>query len=172
MWLSRGYTFDDWLARVLWFWGPLVHSDSFMVENRAVLKTFLHDMRAQVESHCGYTDPFKELEAQDDVDWTLFGRLFMDQPPLTTYNPDSLQTADASMSDYAFWWIRILNSHFAITDKCGHYPFWIRAVGGSWNENDEDYMSLPGSQLFAAGDESTLAEIRKDVAAGVWQPLV
>lgn len=176
-WLSRGYNVDDWLARVLWFWGPLVHSDSFMVENRAVLKAFLHDMRAQVENHCGYADPFKELEAQDDVDLTLFSRMFIEQPPLTTYEPssrdrDEAEVPGATMSDYAFWWIRILNAHFAITDKCGHYPFWLRAIGGQWDQNDEEYMALPGSQLFAAGDEATLRDIRNDVSIGAWRSLV
>jgi hypothetical protein len=116
-WFSRGYSFDDWLIRTLWFWAPLVHSDEFMVKDRQALKDWLHTTRAEVEAHVGMSDPFAPLEAEDDVDINAFQRIETDGPPEKGYsNPEY----EATIADYSFWWIRILNSHFAITDMCGH----------------------------------------------------
>lgn len=51
-----------------------------MVQERTIVKSFLHDMRGQVEAYCGYPNPYKILEAHDDVDLTLFARLFQERP--------------------------------------------------------------------------------------------
>lgn len=170
-WLSRGYSFDDWLARTLWFWAPLVHADKFMVDDRATLKNWLHEMRAKVEEHCGYADPFAPLEAADDVDITLFQAIETDGPTKRTYDRSASKEKEGTMSDYAFWWIRILNAHFAITDMCGHYPYWIRATGRQWTDNDKEFMKKTGGQRYTVTDEPVLEDIRKDFLAGVWKPL-
>ena len=109
-WLSRGYSFDDWLIRVLWFWAPLVHLDHFMIANRLQLKVWLHYMRAEVENHYSIKDPFAAVEAQDDIDVTLFQSMIQQGPPLKSYADSE---AEATVADYTFWWIRILNAHFA-----------------------------------------------------------
>ena len=101
VWLSRGYSFDDWIVRVLWFWAPLVHSDTFMTADRQHLKDWLHYIRSEVESYYSAGDPFAHLEASDDVDVTLFDKIVTAGPPLKSYaDPD----AEATISDYAFWY--------------------------------------------------------------------
>ena len=94
-----------------------------MVKDRQTLEDWLHYMRAEVEAHAGVKDPFASLEDDDDVDITAFQRIEAEGPPQQGYADTNLE---ATVADYAFWWIRILNSHFAITDMCGHYPYWIR----------------------------------------------
>lgn len=119
-WLSRGYTFEQWLTRVLMIWAPLVHSDNFMVNDREKVKVWLHSMRSEVQSHYHVKDPFAALEAADDVDIILFGQMVKDGPPSCSLADPA---EDLKIWEYAFWWIRILNAHFALTDMCGHYPY-------------------------------------------------
>lgn len=167
-WLSRGYSFDDWVVRTLWFWAPLVHADAFMVDDRQHLKDWLHSMRAEVEQHAGVSDPFAPMEADDDVDITAFPRIEGAGPPTKSYSrPDE----EATVSDYAFWWIRILNSHFAITDMCGHYPYWIRWKGLQWTEEDKEFMRKTDNYRYDPATEPILQQVREDYLAGVWQPM-
>lgn len=167
-WLSRGYTFDDYLTRTLWFWAPLVHSDEFMVHDRRSLKDWLHAVRSEVEVHSGVADPFAALEADDDVDVTAFQRIEGEGPPQRSCSdPDS----EATVSDYTFWWIRILNSHFAITDVCGHYPYWIRWKGREWTEADKEFMKSTSNYRYDPTIETILQEVRKDYLDGVWKLL-
>jgi hypothetical protein len=167
-WLSRGYSFDDWLIRTLWFWAPLVHSDEFMVKNRQTLKNWLHAMRAEVEAHAGMFDPFAPLEAEDDVDINAFQRIETDGPPEKGYsNPKD----EATIADYSFWWIRILNSHFAITDMCGHYPYWIRWKGFEWTDEDKAFMKQTNDYRYDPKTEPVLQEVRKDFLNEFWRPM-
>jgi hypothetical protein len=99
-----------------------VHSDTYMTRDRASFKAFIHTVRAETERYCGYPSPFAALESRDDEDLLLFPRMLQEGPPKRTYNPDKLGQV-ATVSDYAFWWTRIFNAHFAITDLCGHYPY-------------------------------------------------
>lgn len=57
-WLARGYTFEQYLSRVLMIWAPLVHSDNFMVNDRQQVKDFIHRTRAEVEAHYHVLDPY------------------------------------------------------------------------------------------------------------------
>ena len=165
-WLSRGYSFDDWLARTLWFWAPLVHSDEFMVKNRQTLKDWLHYMRSEVEAYANFSDPFAPLEDEDDVDVNAFKHIETAGPPQTSYaNPKD----EATISDYSFWWIRILNSHLAITDMCGHYPYWIRWKGFEWTDEDKEFMKRTNNYRYNAETEPILQKVRKDSLEGVWQ---
>jgi hypothetical protein len=167
-WLSRGYSVDDWLVRTLWFWAPLVHSDEFMVDDRQTLKDYLHSIRSAVEAHAGRADPFEPLEGEDDKNINAFQVIETDGPPQQSYtNPE----AEATISDYAFWWIRILNSHFAITDLCGHYPYWIRWKGLEWTEEDGKFMEVTHNYRYSPKDEPVLQEVRKDYLTGVWKPM-
>ena len=167
-WVSRGYSVDDWLVRTLWFWAPLVHADEFMVNDRQTLKDYLHSVRAVVGAHAQRPDPFAPLEDEDDRDINAFQVIETDGPPRQSYdNP----AAEASISDYAFWWIRILNSHFAITDMCGHYPYWIRWKGLEWKEEDEKFMEKTNNYRYNPKDEPVLQEVREDYLAGVWKPM-
>ena len=164
-WLSRGYSFDDWLIRTLWFWAPLIHSDEFMVRDRQTLKDWLHTMRDEVEAHAGVSDPFAPLEAEDDVDINAFQRIEADGPPEKSY----LSPKDkATIADYSFWWIRILNSHFAITDMCGHYPYWIRWKGFEWTGEDKEFMEQTNNYRYDPKTEPVLQEVRKDVLNEYW----
>lgn len=167
-WLSRGYSIDDWLIRTLWFWAPLVHSDVFMTADRQSLKDWLHAMRAETETHCGYADPFAPLEAVDDVDVTAFQRIEEAGPPVKSYANSS---KEATVADYTFWWIRILNSHFAITDMCGHYPYWIRWAGLEWTLRDKAFMEQTNNYRYDPEDEPVLQLVRKDYLEGVWRAL-
>lgn len=165
-WISRGYTLDEWLVNVLWFWAPLVHADAFMTQDRQRLKDFLHFMRAEVEAHSGKRDPFAEKEASDDVDIHAFEQIEGAGPPTKSYFEDE----HATCSDYAFWWIRILNSHFAITDMCGHYPYWIRWKGQLFSDADRDFLRQTKFRYDPA-DEPTLEQVREDYLNGVWREL-
>ena len=167
-WLSRGYSFDDWLVRTLWFWAPLVHSDEFMIDDRQRLKDWLHFMRAEVEAHSGKCDPFASIEAADDVDITAFPKIEGEGPTQKSYSD---LDSEATVSDYAFWWIRILNSHFAITDLCGHYPYWIRWKGLEWTEADKEFMKQTNNYRYDPANEPVLQEVRQDSMDGVWKPL-
>lgn len=167
-WLSRGYSFDDWLIRVLWFWAPLVHSDRFMVNDRSQLKEWLHYMRAEIESHYSIHDPFASVEAQDDIDVTLFNSIIKQGPPLKSHSDPE---AEALIADYGFWWIRILNAHFAITDMCGHYPYKVRWQGLEWTDKDREYMEKTNWFFHDPVHEPVLAQVRKDYLDGTWQPL-
>ena len=99
-WLSRGYTHEEWLNRVLWLWAPLVHSDNFMVNDWQRLKDFCHSRRANVESYYQVKDPYAHLEAADDVDIHLFPRMAMEGPPKKSPSDPG---ADLTVADYAFW---------------------------------------------------------------------
>lgn len=168
-WTSRGYSVDDWLVRTLWFWAPLVHADEFMTVNRQQLKDWLHSMRSEVESHAGVSDPFAPCEVDDDVDVTAFERIESNGPPLRSYASPEEQ---ATVSDYSFWWIRILNSHFAITDMCGHYPYWIRWTGVEWTEQDGEFMRKTNNYRYdPVADEPVYQQVREDVLNGVWRPM-
>lgn len=167
-WISRGYSVEDWLVRTLWFWAPLVHSDRFMVNDRQQLKDYLHEIRAEAEASSGHSDPLASWEAKDDIDITAFPTIESDGPPLRSYFEGE---ADPSVADYAFWWIRILNAHFAWTDKCGHYAYWIRYRGGDWNEQDREAMKATNYYRYSPDDEPLLKQIKKDENSGVWQPL-
>ena len=126
-------------------------------------------MRAEVEGYSGETDPFAKVEDDDDVDITAFPRIEGAGPPTKGYfHPDS----DDTVADYAFWLIRILNSHFAITDKCGHYPYWIRWKGAEWKEDDKEFMKKTNNYRYDPTTEQVLQRVREDVLAGVWRPLM
>lgn len=167
-WLSRGYSMDEWLTRTLWFWAPLVHADTFMVDDRATLKDWLHSMRAEIEECAGRKDPFAKIEAEDDVDLRAFQTIEDDGPPKKGYEDE---TKEAEVVDYAFWWIRILNSHFAITDYCGHYPYWIRWKGVDWTDEDRHFFKLNDNYRHSAEDESALQRVKRDVQDGAWREL-
>ena len=168
-WLSRGYSFDDWLARTLWFWAPLVHSDEFMVKDRRTLKHWLHSMRSEVEAHANFSDPFAPLEDEDDVDVNAFKEIETAGPPQTSY---ANANHEATVSDYSFWWIRILNSHFAITDMCGHYPYWIRWKGYEWTNEDREFMRQTNNYRYNPEIEPVLQAVRKDSLEGIWKPML
>ena len=139
-----------------------------MVKDRQRLKDWLHTMRSEVEAHSRTSDPFAPLEAEDDEGITAFQRIEGEGPPLQSYsNPDS----EATVSDFSFWWITILNSHFAITDICGHYPYWIRWKGLDWTEADKEFMRKTNNYRYDPKMEPALQEVRKDVLEGVWKPL-
>jgi hypothetical protein len=140
-----------------------------MTADRQVLKDWLHNMRAEVEAHCGQSDPFAPLEAEDDVDICAFQAIESAGPPLKSYTNEG---KEATVSDYAFWWIRILNSHFAITDMCGHYPYWIRWTGKEWTEKDREFMRTTGNFRYdPVKDELVYEQVRKDHLEGLWRPL-
>lgn len=167
-WLSRGYSVDDWLARTLWFWAPLVHSDEFMVEDRQTVKDWLHSMRSEVEAHSGVPDPYAPLEAADDADLNAFKEIETAGPPQIGHaDPKD----EATISDYSFWWIRIMNSHFAITDMCGHYPYWIRWKGFEWTWEDKEFMRQTNNFRYDPGTELILQEVRRDSLEGVWKAM-
>ena len=167
-WLSRDYTLEDWLVRTLWFWAPLVHSDVFMTADRELLKEWLHNMRSEVEYHAAVSDPFASMEPYDDVDINAFKGIMTKGPPSKSYfNSDN----EAAVSDYAFWWIRILNSHFAITDMCGHYPYWVRWTGLEWTEEDKEFMEKTDNFQYDPANEPILQQVRNDYLDGVWKPL-
>ena len=167
-WLSRGYSCDDWLIRTIWFWAPLVHSDTFMTADRQTLKKWLHYMRMECENHSGRSDPFAPLEPTDDVDILAFKRIETAGPPCKSYEDAG---EEATVTDYAFWWIRILNSHFAITDMCGHYPYWIRWKGQEWTKRDREFMLKSDNFRYNPEDEPVLQEVRRDYLHGVWKPM-
>ena len=77
----------------------------------------------------------------------------------------------AAVADYTFWWIRILNAHFAITDWCGHYPYWIRWLGFDWTEEDKEFMRQTNSYSYDPKDESIYEQVKKDSKEGVWPPM-
>ncbi|KAF2101339.1 hypothetical protein NA57DRAFT_72782 [Rhizodiscina lignyota] len=168
-WLTCGYSVDDWLARVLWFWAPLAHSDEFMSQDRQIMKNWLHQMRAEVELHANIRDPFTPREATDDVDIQLFKNMVIEGPPTETYDPK--RSGEATISDYTFWWIRIVNSHFAIIDMCGHYPYWIRWKGQEWNKEDRKYLKKTDNFEYDPALEPLALEIRSDYLNGIWKPL-
>ena len=99
VWLSRGYSFDDWIVRVVWFWTPLVHSDHFMTASRQRLKDWLHYIRSEVEYQYSVRDPFAALEDDDDVNVTLFDEIVKAGPPLKSYINSE---AEATIADFAF----------------------------------------------------------------------
>lgn len=48
----------------------------------------------------------------------------------TTFSPTTpSEPEDIKVWDYAFWFLRIVNAHFALTDFCGHYPYARRVEG-------------------------------------------
>ena len=169
-WLARGYSFDDYVVRTLWVWGPLVHSDDFMVRGRQAVKDWCHTVRAEIEAHSGMKDPFAPLEAQDDLDVNLFANMFVEGPPSKSFSD---QTKEATMTDYGFWYIRIINSHFVLTDTCGHYPFWVRPRGLEWTEKDREVLEKePRYMAIEYAGEETMKLIRQDYLDGVWRPLM
>ena len=139
-----------------------------MTRNRQDLKDWLHSMRAEVESYSGVSDPFAPLEAEDDVDIRAFNCIESEGPPRNSY---SSPNEEASVADYAFWWIRILNSHFAITDMCGHYPYWIRWSGVKWSEKDKEFMEKTNYFRYDPADEPVLEQVRADYLLNKWRPL-
>ena len=168
-WMSRGYSFEEWAIRTNWFWAPLIHSDGFMVKHRQAVKDWAHGLRAEIESQYGVKDPFASLEAQDDVDLLAFAHIAMEGPPKKSYDDPE---AEATIADITFWWIRIANSHFAITDHCGHYPYWVRIKGLEWSDTDREFMEETQKYYsFEKADEATLNKIRQDYLVGIWSPL-
>ncbi|CAK3852593.1 related to MSH4-meiosis-specific [Lecanosticta acicola] len=167
-WMSRGYSFEEWIVRTLWFFAPPVHSDKFMTADRAAVKEWLHYIRAELEEHSHQEDPFAELEPADDVDIRAFERILIAGPPKKSYADPK---KEATTYDYAFWWIRILNSHFAVTDMCGHYPYWRRWEGFELTEEDETFMRATTVFGYLPEDEAILQQVRQDKLDGVWQPL-
>lgn len=175
-WLSRGYTFSQWLARVLMIWAPLVHSDTFMVQHRQRVKDFLRSMRSEVETHYSVTDPYAPLEAADDVDLKLFPRMIAEGPPersFTNPNPNRHPNPEEPLPiwDYAFWWIRILNAHFALTDYCGHYPYAREWHGQELTERDREYLEKTENALYDVRLKPVFEQVKRDVREGVWRPL-
>ncbi|KAF2096413.1 hypothetical protein NA57DRAFT_58329 [Rhizodiscina lignyota] len=167
-WIERDYTMDEWLVRTLWFWAPLVHSDKFMAQDREDLKDWLHTIRSNVRTYSGKEDPFVQLEDADDRDVRAFKTVEDEGPPKTSYeNPEE----EADVADYAFWWIRILNSHFAITDTYKHYPYWIRWTGAEWTEKDKEFFQKNDNYRYDPANEPILEEVRQDSLKGVWKPL-
>jgi hypothetical protein len=139
-----------------------------MTNDRQRLKDYLHEIRAEAEAISGRSDPFAHLEAQDAVDFTAFPRIESDGPPRQSYFNSG---DDPSVADYTFWWIRILNAHFAWTDKCGHYAYWVRYRGGEWNERDKEAMKATNNYRYSPDDEPLLQKIKQDEIGGIWQPL-
>lgn len=167
-WLFRGYTFSQWLSRVLMIWAPLIHSDNFMVNDRQRVKDFLHAMRSEVESHYSVTDPFAALEAADDEDIHLFGRMIAEGPPTHSLD-DAAQ--ELKIWEYAFWWIRILNAHFALTDMCGHYPYASEWKGNELTEKDREFLEKTDYALYDRSLEPVFEQVKRDAREGVWRPL-
>ena len=135
-----------------------------MTADRQSLKDWLHYMRAEVEAHAGVSDPFAPLEAEDDIDIDLFQRMATEGPPTKScIQPHS----EAAISDYAFWWIRILNAHFVITDLCGHYPYWILWYGFEWSDKDKEAKEKMGNFLYGPENETVFRQVRQDYLDGI-----
>ena len=167
-WLSRGYSFEDWLVRMPWFWAPLSHSDSFMTEGRQQMRELLHNMRSEVEAHYDVRDPLAAFEHGDEIDINAFQKLEGPGPPTDSYiRPGS----DASMADLAFWTVRLFKSQFATYDMCGHAPYWVRWGGLEWTDNDREWIEKNGSFRHDPETEAVLEEVRKDYVVGVWKPM-
>lgn len=167
-WLSRGYTFSQWLTRVPMLWGPLVHSDTFMVQSRHDVKNFLHSVRSEIETHYSVRDPFAPLESADDVDLTLFPRMVAEDPPEKSFADPAQQL---QIWEYGFWWIRILNAHFALTDYCGHYPYASEWHGRELTERDREFLEMTGDALYDVSLKPLFEMVKNDVREGVWRPM-
>jgi hypothetical protein len=128
-----------------------------MVEDRRVVKDWLHDMRDEVIKGSDCQDPFAAFETQDDVDLTLFAKMITVGPSSTSLTRGGSE--EATVCDYAFWWIRILNGHFAITDLCGHYPYWIRHFGEELSEHDRHYLRVNDAFRTPAEEEGAMVTI-------------
>lgn len=166
-WLARGYTYEQWVIRAYSIWAPLVHSDKFMVNERQQVKDLLHSLRTEVETHYQVADPFAPLEAADDVDPDLFPRMITEGPPESIV--DSSQAI--TIWEFAFWYIRICNAHFALTDKFGRYPYACQWKGEDPTEEEKEYVKKTGNAFQQPGLEVIFEQIRKDVQEGTWQPL-
>lgn len=116
-WLSRGYTFDDWIARWTWLVVPLVHSETYMTQHRYI-KTIIHQARLEVQATTQVKDPYATRESIDEKDFSLFTRMIQD-----SYPSKHLLGKEVEMHDYAFWLIRLFTAHFALTDTFGRYPY-------------------------------------------------
>lgn len=163
-WSSRGYTFDDWIARSIWLIAPFTHSESYTTENRSDIKTMLHELRSKAESASGVKDLYASQESSDEKNVFLFDRFIRESPP----SKEQLGR-DVEMYDFAFWMIRLDIAHLAVTDRFGRYPYRNDAVGRDYVDGELEWQEK--QEALVRLDEDLRARIRRDVDAGVWSPL-
>ena len=163
-WLSRGWTFENWVAVLLGFLAPLIHSESFMVHQRPLTKELIHEYRSEVERYTGVEDPFAAREGEDERDLFLFSKLIL----LGSPTREQLGR-EVRVEDYAFYWIRMLNAHYGITDRFGRYPYRNDVLGRDFAAGELEWMKETG--VFERLPEDVRDQIRRDVDSGIWSPL-
>ena len=157
-WLSRGWSFEDFIARAIALWAPLIHSENIMANHWDTNKEILLYMRQEIEAYTGEKDPHAATQDEDEQDISLFSEMVSSGP--TAFD----------MAGFNFWMLRILTSHRPITHEFGRYPYVNDMVGRDFASGEEEWMNenkgLPGRL-----DEAVKKAIRKDVDSGIWSPL-
>ncbi|KAL9115392.1 MAG: hypothetical protein Q9227_000713 [Pyrenula ochraceoflavens] len=165
-WLSRGWSFDDYTARMDWIWAALIHSELYMSKYRALNHGFISYFRAEIEEYSGKKDPCAQTQPEDERDLTLLQAITNGDPP----SWQSLGGRDLDIADYAFWLLRMNTAHLAIVDQFGRYPYNNDQLGRDFETQEElDWMqeNYPKGRV----PEPLRGLIRKEIEEGIWSPL-
>ncbi|CAF9913371.1 MAG: hypothetical protein GOMPHAMPRED_007876 [Gomphillus americanus] len=157
-WISRGWSFEDFIARVITLWAPLIHSENLMANHWDTNKEILLYLRQEIEAYTGEKDPHAATQDEDERDLNLFSAMVSSGP------------AAFDMAGYNFWMLRVLTSHRPITHEFKRYPYVNDMVGRDFAPSEEEWMSKNKS-LSGRLDEAVRETIRKDVDTGTWSPL-
>ena len=156
IWTRLGYSFEDIMVRKMWIYAPLIHSEH--LEDQRLASGKIEQMRREVESYTGKTDPWRATKDKDGDDTMMFHRLIEQGPPGT-------------FAEFFFWLYRIFDAHLPIIEKYGRYPYNNTSVGRVSTEEEEQYLlDTEGFHVPSLTDEE-VRKLREQVERDIWEPL-
>jgi hypothetical protein len=151
-------TLDYWLVARIWYGAPLVHKDTVLSQEQALLYT--NETRRQVEESTKTTDPYRAKREEILADIYGFPRVLEEGPP----------TGDgATLTGMAYWTCMLMDIHKPIVDKFGRYPYRNAFFG--YEDTMEEKEWIEKTSGFAVPDREVREAIARDLEAGVWTPL-
>ena len=167
VWLAKGWTFEDYVVRVIWIWTPLIHSERFMHERWTTNKAFIDSLCSEVESYSNRLDPHRRTEAEDEKDLLLFSDMLKGADGKGRPTKETLGR-DLEMSDCLFWILRILLAHWPIIHRFGRYPYSNDQMGRDFAQGELEWIESTGFSGFQRIPENDRKLIRQDVENGTW----
>lgn len=155
-WTALGHSFEDVMIRKFWLYVPLVHSED--IADHRTVAPMIEEMRLEVERYSGKRDPWRDTEAQDAKDTTLFAKLIRGGPP-------------RSSPDFFFWFFRVIRVHKPIIAEYGRYPYRNEAQGRESTEREREYLKVTGDFGKSHLTQAEAQKLRDDRKAGVWEEL-
>lgn len=153
-----GATFGLWAIVRFWFIAPAVHSESSPAH--AYARESIEEMRSEMESFTGKTDPYRDSMEEYLKDVYVFPKLINAGPP---------KGPNLKIEELFFWLAILMATHLIILDVYGRYPYRNGALGRDSTEEEKEWLTA--TDYFGSIPEDIAKKIEEDVKADRWTAL-